>query len=69
MLGRITMKPVDQTHLYKTYKGEWVGLEKDQKTVIAAGKTLDEVLRKARKKGKEGPLVFKVPKDILLYVG
>lgn len=63
------MKSIDFTQVSKKYRGLWVGLKADQKTVIASGKTVEEVVDKARKKGFERPILFRVPTKIVPYVG
>ena len=55
--------------IYKKYKGLWVALEDDEVTVIASGKTAKEVLQKARMKGREEPILFRVPTEIIPYIG
>ena len=62
-------QPIDWTHIYKQYKGKWVGLKNDHKTVIASGRTVQEVIAQAKQKGIDTPELFKVPKKSLLYVG
>ena len=53
--------------IYKSYKGRWVALrEAGDPNVLSSGKTLGEVLKKAEKKGFQNPLVFQVPKKVLL---
>ena len=63
------MGAIDWTKIYKKYKGLWVALKKDNKTVIASGKTLKEAIEKAKKKGYKEPILFKVPTEILPYIG
>ena len=41
---------IDWTKIYKKYKGLWVALKKDEKTVVASGKTVREVMEKAKKR-------------------
>jgi len=60
---------IDWTKLYKKYKGLWVGLKEDGKTVVAFGKTVSEVMEKSRKKGFDHPILFRVPTEIIPYVG
>lgn len=60
---------IDWTHIYKKYKGLWVGLKDDEQTVIAYGKTVDEVMDKAQKKGYTQPILTKMPKKLVVYVG
>ena len=44
------MTAIDWTKICKKYKGLWVGLKDDEKTVIAWGKTVKEAMDKAQKK-------------------
>lgn len=60
---------IDWTHIYKTYKGLWVALEEDEKTVISSGKTLNETAKKAEKKGFDNPIFYKVPQKLSYFVG
>lgn len=59
----------DWTKIYKKYKGLWVGLQKDEKTVAASGRTVKEVLCKSQKKGVVKPLLLKVPSRMEPYIG
>lgn len=60
---------INWTNIYKKYKGLWVALKNDKKTVVASAKTLKEVLNKAQKKGIEHPFVTQIPRKILPFVG
>ncbi|MEK9183749.1 MAG: DUF5678 domain-containing protein [Patescibacteria group bacterium] len=60
---------IDWTKLYKKYKGLWVALKNDQKTVVASGKTVKEVMKKAESKGAKKPILMKMPIKIVPYVG
>jgi len=57
------------THLYKKYKGLWVALKDDHKTIITSGKTAKEALLKARKQGIQDPFLNYVPKRLTAFVG
>ena len=59
----------DWTKIYKKYKGFWVGLKNDRVTVVASGKTVREVLSQSKKKGFPNPILFRVPEEIVPYVG
>lgn len=63
------MKAIDMTKIYRDYKGKWVALTLDYKTVITSGKTLKEILEDSKKKGFEHPLVTQIPKylNVLHY--
>lgn len=56
---------IDWTKIYKKYKGLWVALKKDEKTVLASGKTVKETLEKARKTGYKRPIMLRVPTEIM----
>jgi len=60
---------IDWTKIYKKYKGLWVALRNDEKTVIASGKTVKQVMERAREKGYSQPILFRVPTKIIPYVG
>ena len=60
---------IDWTNIYKKYKGLWVALKNDEKTVVASGKTVKDVMIKSHKKGYEKPILFRVPAKIIPYIG
>ena len=59
----------DWTKLYKKYKGLWVALSEDEKTVLGVGKTVQEALSLARKKTDKTPFLTRIPKTLATYVG
>lgn len=61
--------PIDWTKITKKYKGLWVGLKNDERTVVASGKTVQEVLQRAKDKGQPNPILFRVPTKVVPYVG
>jgi len=63
------MSSVDLRKILKSHKSGWLALTADNKRKIAAGKTLKEVLSRAREKGIENPSVLKVPNLKTAYVG
>ena len=60
---------IDWTKIYKKYKGLWVALKSDEKTVIASGKTLKETATISKRKGYKDPIFFRVPEKVASYVG
>lgn len=60
---------IDWTKICKKYKGFWIGLKDDEKTVVASGKTVREVMEVAKRKGYPNPILFRVPTKIIPYVG
>ncbi len=61
---------IDLSEVVNKYKGLWVGLKKeDQTTVVASGTTVKEVMEKAKRVGYPQPILFKVPTQIIPFVG
>lgn len=61
--------PIDWTKIYKKYKGFWVALKSDEKTVVASGVTAKEAFEKALKTGIKEPILTFLPKKLATYVG
>ncbi len=59
----------DLSEVYKKHKGEWVAMDQKKDSVIASGKSVSETTKAAKEKGVEDPVLFKVPKNIIPYVG
>lgn len=60
---------IDWTRIYKKYKGLWVALKEDEKTVIASGRTAKEAWEAAQRKGFKKPILTFMPKRLVTYVG
>ena len=60
---------IDWTKIYEKYKGKWVALQMDEKTVIASADTPAEVLKKAEKKGYKSPIPHRVPTEVVPLIG
>lgn len=60
---------IDWTKIYKQYKGFWVALKEDEKTVLASGKTAKEAWMKAIEKGYKKPILMRMPEKLATYVG
>ena len=60
---------IDWSKIYKKYKGLWVALKDDCVTVVASGKTAEEALNLANKKGYVSPFLTRVPEKLLPFVG
>jgi ribonuclease BN (tRNA processing enzyme) len=63
------MAAISWVGMQKKYKGKWVALKKDEKTVIASGKTAKDALNAAKKKGVGRPILAHMPQRLLTYVG
>ena len=61
--------PINWTNLQKKYKGLWVALKTDEKTVVASGKTARQAWDKARQRGYEKPILSRMPEKLVAYVG
>lgn len=59
----------DLTKVYKKYKGLWVALKDDWKTVISSNEDVETAQKEAIKKGYKSPIMFKVPSEITGFVG
>lgn len=55
--------------LYKKYKGQWVALKSDEKTVISSAKNAITAHEKALKKGFSRPYMTFIPTNIHPMVG
>ena len=60
---------IDWTKTYEQHKGRWVALEDDEVNVIASGETVREVIEDAGVKGRDNPILFRVPARIAPYIG
>jgi sugar diacid utilization regulator len=63
------MAALDWTKIYKKYKGLWIALDEKERKVVAFDKDAKKAYKKARKKGIEVPILFRVPSKIIPYVG
>ena len=63
------MSVIDLSKLLSKYKKGWLALTPDNRNLIATGKTLDEVLKKAKKRGVGNPSVLKAASIDHLMVG
>jgi hypothetical protein len=59
----------DLTKIYKKYKGLWVALKDDWKTVISSNEDVEIAQKEAIEKGYKSPIMFKVPSEIIGFVG
>jgi hypothetical protein len=57
------------TKLFKDHKGQWVALKDDETTVMSSGNKLPEVIRIAQNKGYQKPILAKIPKKDITYIG
>lgn len=62
-------KEFDFSSLFIHHKGKWVALDKNETKILGSGSSVKEVVKQARKKGVKIPILFKVPKRLLLFIG
>ena len=63
------MSTKNWTKLFKDHKGQWVALKDDEITVISSGNKLSEVIRTAQNKGYQKPILTKIPRKDITYIG
>ena len=59
----------DWTDLYRQYRGQWVALKDDERTVVGSGKTAKLALQKAVARGVAEPILTKLPDRLVPYIG
>ena len=59
----------DWRKLYQQHKGQWIALKDDEQTVVATGRTLKEMAKKAKALGYPRPLLTRMPDDLRTFVG
>ena len=62
------MKAIDMTPIMKKYPGYFVALSYDRKRVLGKGRTPEEALREANKKGYKDPILTKIPYENRSYL-
>ena len=60
---------IDWSKIYKKYRGRWVALKSDEKTLVASGKTAKEAWKNAQEKGYKKPILTRMPEKLVTYVG
>ncbi|HEX3151419.1 MAG TPA: DUF5678 domain-containing protein [Gemmataceae bacterium] len=61
--------PIEWSAIYRRFKGRWVALKDDEKTVIASGKTAREAMEMAKQKGHRLPIIARMPDRLSPYIG
>lgn len=63
------MKPIDYSPIFKKYPGQWVALKDDERTVVTASRSANKALQEAKEEGVKEPILFKVPRKSVPYIG
>ncbi len=59
----------DWSDICAEYRGLWVAIADDEETVVAAGKDVPSVLALSAERGNSDPILFRVPDEIVDFVG
>ena len=62
------MKAIDMTPIIKKYPGYFVALSYDRKKVLGKGRTPEEALKEANKKGYKDPILTRIPYENRSYL-
>ena len=62
------MKAIDMTPIIRKYPGYFVALSYDRKKVLGKGRTPEEALKEANRKGYKDPLLTKIPYENRSYL-
>ena len=62
------MKSQDLSKSLKGYSSKWIALKPKTAKVIAVGNSLKAVIRKAREKGIDSPVLTRAPKNYGTYI-
>ena len=60
---------IDWTKIFGKYKGNWVALKDDERTVVGSGKTARAALTRAKEKGYTNPILTRMPANLNAIVG
>ncbi len=60
---------IDWTNLFKRYKGKWVALKSDERSVIGSGKTAKQAWKMAVQSGYTKPILTRMPAKLVTYIG
>lgn len=60
---------IDWSKIYKEYKGFWVAMKDDEKTIIGKGKTAKEAIYEAEQNGYKNPIITFIPANLTKFAG
>ena len=60
---------INWADIFRKYRGFWVALAEDEKTVVAFSKNAKEAYEQAVKKGIKVPIMLSVPLEIKSHIG
>jgi len=62
------MKAIDMTPIIKKYPGYFVALSYDRRKVLGKGRTPEEALKEANRKGYKDPILTRIPYENRSYL-
>jgi hypothetical protein len=62
------MKAIDMTPIIRKYPGYFIALSYDRKKVLGKGRTPEEALKEANKKGYKDPILTRIPYENRSYL-
>ncbi len=62
------MKAIDMSPIIKKYPGYFVALSYDRKKVLGKGRTPEEALKEANRKGYKDPILTRIPYENRSYL-
>lgn len=63
------MRPTNWSSIFKKYAGKWIALTEDESAVVTSSESAKTAFNKSRSQGIKVPILMKVPKESLPYVG
>ena len=67
-MSTTTLEPIDLSKILAKHANCWVALSADERHVVAAAKSLQEALKKAKAKGERDPILMWAPKEHSAYI-
>lgn len=68
-MSDLNIEYIDWKKIQQKYAGKWVAFKDDEKSVISIGNTATAALQKAKKQGFQEPILSKMPKKVVPYIG
>lgn len=62
------VKVQDLSKTLKNYSNKWVALKQDSLQVVGVGNKVEDVIKQAKSKGAENPILTRAPKDYGTYI-
>jgi Family of unknown function (DUF5678) len=63
------MRAINRNAIAKAYRGKWIALKSDRRTIVASGSSVQAVLEAAKRKGTRDPIVTRMPQSPARFIG